>query len=97
MTELEMKFDKFCTKHETCNGCKYYKPSKDENCNMQYAYDLGYRQGVKDGKEKIKKKTIDEILKWIKSQTETIGRIEYSASSKMIVEHLQEMRKEIMK
>lgn len=91
MTELELKFDKFCIKHETCDDCKYYKHSKDENCNMQYAYDLGRRQGVKDTKEKIKKKTIDEILKWIESQTETIGRIKYSASNEMIVEHLKKM------
>ena len=94
MTELELKFDKFCTKHETCDDCNYYKPNKDENCNMQYAYDLGHRQGVKDTKEKARQKIIDEILEWIESQTETVGRITYSPSNEMIIEHLLEIKRQ---
>lgn len=92
MTELELKFDKFCIKHSSCNDCKYFKHGIDANCNMHYAYDLGHRKGVKDTKDKIRRKTIDEILKWIESETDTDGRIEYSPSCEMIVKHLHEMK-----
>lgn len=42
--------------------------------------------------ELIRRNTIDEILKWIESQNETIGRINYKASNEMIVKYLQEIK-----
>lgn len=47
---------------------------------------------MKELEKEIRQKTIDEILDWIDSQTEETGRIKYTVSSEMIVNHLKEMK-----
>ena len=49
---------------------------------------------LKELEKEIRQKTIDEILDWIDSQTEEVGRIKYTVSSEIIVKHLQEMKRQ---
>ena len=49
---------------------------------------------LKELEKEIRQKTIDEILDWIDSQTEEVGRIKYTVSREMIVNHLQEMKRQ---
>lgn len=35
MTHVEELFDKYCSKHETCNGCKYYRDKRVTNNNVR--------------------------------------------------------------
>lgn len=48
MTHLEELFDKYCTKHELCDGCKYHKDKRvvdGKSCNEAYAEDYYKRYG----------------------------------------------------
>lgn len=47
---------------------------------------------MKEIEKEIKKKIINDILDWIDSQTEETGKIKYTVSSEMIVNHLKEMK-----
>lgn len=49
----------------------------------------------KKQEEEIRQKTIDEIIEWIDSETDTNGRIKYSPTCEMVYEHLKEMKKQI--
>ena len=48
----------------------------------------------KKQEKEIRQKVIDEILEWIDSETETIGRVACFPSLEIIKEHLQEMKKQ---
>lgn len=48
----------------------------------------------KKQEKEIRQKTIDEIIKWIDSETDISGRIKYYPSYEMIYEHLKEMKKQ---
>ena len=48
----------------------------------------------KQYEKEIRQKTIDEILEWIESQTETVGRITYSPTNEMIIEYLLEIKRQ---
>lgn len=53
MTHLEELFDKYCTKHELCDRCKYHKDKRvveGKSCNEAYVEDYYKRYG----KEKTK-------------------------------------------